>query len=69
MVWALHRLCHRHTGCGIVDYIAWGWPIALVMTLLILSLVFSGASAAVALVKGLARINFWLSSHWRAAFR
>lgn len=45
---------------GIVDYIAWGWPIALVMTLLILSLVFSGASAAVALVKGLARINFWL---------
>lgn len=45
---------------GTVDTIAWGWPAALLMTLIVLILVFAGALGAVALVKGLARISFWL---------
>ena len=45
---------------GILDYIAWARTIALVKTILNLSLEYYGASTAVALVKGLARINFWL---------
>ena len=45
---------------GTVDTIAWGWPAALLMTLIVLILVFAGALGAVALIKGLARISFWL---------